>query len=209
MAPALARLDHVIRYVGDIHATHHESLGSCVEAWPIGPFWPDALTSGIAMGGFNLELIQEEVPATPLGIPCLAFEPTSLAIAEDRFRTCGIAFDRYEKVEGDSALLRLRGFTGADGATPQSICTNLAPRGSANLPFEFFLCDYSPFLRAWLSPEHPRFAALARVARIEYGTPDVAGARQLLDSLGYAGSLQIEFVPAERRGVISPLPNYS
>ena len=205
MVPALARLDHVIRYVTDIEAAHRESLANGLEAWPIGPFWPDALTSGIAVGGFNLELIQEEEPTTPLGIPCLAFEPTSLAVAEDRFRDCGIEFNRFEKIESDPALLRLRGFSETVSATPQPICTNLAPRDSEALPFEFFLCGYAPFLRAWLSPDHPRFAALPRVNRILYGTPDVVGARQLLDALGYAGGVEIEFVDADHRGVVGPL----
>jgi hypothetical protein len=206
MAPALARLDHVIQYVPDIRLAHSELMLVQSEAWPIGPFWPGALTSGIAMGGFNLELIQEEVATVPFGPPCLAFEPTSLANAEARFRACGIEFERFEKVESDPGLLRLRGFTEADSATPRWICTNLAPRNSEALAFEFFLCDYSPFLRAWLSPDHPRFAGLSRVNRILYGTPDVVGARQLLDALGYAGDVKIDFVEADQRGVVGPVP---
>lgn len=202
MVPALARLDHVIQYVPDIRSAHAELMLVRSEAWPVGPFWPGALTSGIAMGGFNLELIQEEVPTVPFGTPCLAFEPTSLANAEARFRACGIEFDRFEKVEPDPELLRLRGFSKADCGTPQLICTNLVPLEQESLPFEFFLCDYAPFLKAWLSPEHPRFERVNGVYRIEYGTPDVSGGQELLSALGYLGEVQIEFVESKNRGVL-------
>lgn len=193
---SLARLDHLIYDVPDIEAAHRELVGSYPEAWPIGRFWPSGRTSGVALGGINLELMQPDdgAPQAPAGMT-LAFEPVSLDAAASALSAAGLSAKVFDKFESDPNLLKLRGFSGAQ---TELICRNLVPEGE--LPFDFFICDYSPFLKEWLSPRHPRLHTSHHVVALEYGCPDPDGASRLLSSLGYAGSVEIRFVSnAERR----------
>jgi hypothetical protein len=191
---AITRLDHVIFHVPDIERAHRELTEKFPEAWPVGPFWRPTLTSGIALGGINLELVQssrEEVFGQTL-----AFAPTSLEAASEALERVGIRSYEDEKMESDPELLRLRGFPGAAAQVSQLICRNLLPLDPGPLqpyPVEFFFCDYSPFLKEWLSPEHPRLQTESRVTRILYGTPNPVLATDLLLQLDYPGKIPIEF----------------
>lgn len=176
---SFSRLDHVILRVLDIERIHAslQSMGFA-EAWPIGPFWPSALTSGIAIGGLNLELYQPlDKPLAKGYIDTLVFEPTSLEAVEAK-----IPVRRFEKIEPDPALLRLRGF--AETETPQRICTNLFPLEPA--PIDFFVCEYVPFLRDRLAPQ--RFPMPhGAVVGITTPVPEPEAATAFLKHLGYAG----------------------
>ena len=144
-------LDHLIATVPDSRASHARLLQmGFEEAWPIGPFWPAALTSGLALGGANLELVQPDAGVSETRIDTLVLAPDSVAEGE----AMPPAFDLRDKIEPDPALLELRGFPPEMAATPQTICTNLYPDAS---PFPFFLCLYAPFLKARLAPSN--FAA--------------------------------------------------
>ncbi|MGV3617845.1 MAG: VOC family protein [Fimbriimonas sp.] len=184
-----ARLDHIIVHVPDIQAAHRALLDrGFEEAWPIGPFWPRALTSGIAVGGLNLELLQpSDAEVTTPYAETLVFEPTSLEDATADLAAAGIPVRRFEKVEPDPDLLRLRGFS--EVQTPQKICTNLFPAALA--PLDFFVCDYAPFLRARLAPD--KFAAReGAVTAIEAQVLDPLAASNFLAKMAYAG-IPIEF----------------
>lgn len=178
---AFARLDHVICRVPDIERAHRslQKMGFA-EAWPIGPFWPSALTSGIAPGGLNLELYQPlEDPPKEGYIDTMVFEPTSLDAVAGK-----IPARRFEKIEPNPELLRLRGFSEAESQTPQRICTNLFPTEPS--PIDFFVCDYVPFLRDRLAPGHfpkPHGEIVAITIPVE--DPDAAG--DFLTDLGYTG----------------------
>ncbi|CAN5479399.1 hypothetical protein BH11ARM1_BH11ARM1_10110 [soil metagenome] len=135
------------------------------EAWPVGPFWPSALTSGIALGGVNLEFVQPlNNPPSEASIQTLVFEPTRLSDAIRWYEGMGVAMELREKWEGDPTLLHLRGFEAVD--EPQLICRNLIP--TQKPAFDFFLCEYSPFLKDRLSPD--RFSVFTEVSRIELAT---------------------------------------
>ena len=143
-------LDHLIATVPDVRASHARLLAmGFEEAWPVGPFWPSALTSGVALGGANLELVQPEAGIAEARIETLVLAPETigegLAMAP--------VFEKREKVESDAALLALRGFPPEFTATPQTICVNLYPDAS---PYPFFLCLYVPFLKERLAPERFR-----------------------------------------------------
>ena len=69
-------------------------------------------------------------------------------------------------------------------------------------PFEFFSCDYSAFLKSWLSPSNPRLRTDRRVTEIVYGTPDPEAATRLLNRLGYAGDIAIRFVAHDDRQLL-------
>lgn len=202
---ALARLDHVIFHVPAIHEAHARLARAFPEAWPIGRFWPMGRTSGLALGGINLELVQRDDPVEqPIGTT-LVFEPSSLEAAQQRMRVAGIRSYFEEKVERDPTLLRLRGFPGAASRVPQTICTNLYPVDPGPMepyPFDFFACDYSPFLKAWLSSENPRLRTESRALRVLYGTPEPVRAQNLLLELGYMGAIEIEFTRADARSIL-------
>ncbi len=149
--PWIRRLDHLICEVSDIEEAMElfvNRLGFPV-AWPIGPFWPNALTSGVALGGFNLEFVQSlSEPVTEARIKTLVFEPMDLALAHSRYEQMGFGMELREKWEPDPELLKLRGFSKTDD--PQLICRNLIP--TDNCAIDFFLCDYSLELKKRLSP---------------------------------------------------------
>lgn len=191
---SLARLDHVIYAVLDIEREHARLTEAFPEAWPIGRFWPHGRTSGVALGGLNLELIQPDEPDAKedhLGLT-LVFEPRSLEAAQQALDAAGIRNDVFDKFEQIPELLALRGFTSVASRVPQLICRNVMPT-EPQLPFDFFVCDYSEFLKAWLSPSHPRLATSTRVTDVVFGTPHAAEASALLDRLGYAGDVAITF----------------
>ncbi len=147
----IARLDHIICEVPDIRRAFqrlHAELGFPI-AWPIGPFWPDALTAGLAFGGFNLELVESSIekPAVPV-VSTLVFEPTSILDVKAGLAKLGLAHRTVLKMEDDPELLCLRGFDSTQAETPQEICTNVIPHGVES----FFFCRYSPFLTERLAP---------------------------------------------------------
>lgn len=196
---ALARLDHVIFSVPDIRTAHRRLVSRYPEAWPVGRFWPNGLTSGIAIGGFNLELIQPDTGIeSPVG-HTLVFEPASQEEASRALKSVGLLAVEFDKVEGNAELLRLRGFEQVD--SPQLICRNLLPREADLLPFEFFLCEYVPSLKVRLSSDNSRLVGPPTVTRIQYETPDPSAATSLLDKLGYRGTPRIEFTSAQGRRI--------
>lgn len=142
-------LDHVIAVVPDIRATHGRLLGrGFEEAWPIGPFWPAAQTSGLALGGLNLELVQPDSGVVAPRIETLVLAPTSYA--EGWAMAAPFAPEDREKIEPDPELLALRGFPPEMRREPQAICRNLYP-SEGETPYPFFLCLYAPFLKARLA----------------------------------------------------------
>lgn len=185
-------LDHLIATVPDIRATHARLLGmGFEEAWPPGPFWPSATTSGIALGGANLELVQPDVGVAEARIDTLVLAPADLDEAYATMRPFDVR--EREKREADPRLLLLRGFPPEMCAEPQSICDNLYPHED-EADYPFFLCLYAPFLKARLAPENfaaPRgpLIALSLVA------PDPEAVRRLF--AGKLGSLDLDVVPGE------------
>ena len=185
------RLDHLIATVPDLRATHRRlrALGFR-EAWPPGPFWPAATTSGLALGGANLELVQPDAGVEEARIDTLVLAPDSL----EEGRTIPLAFDEREKLESDAALLSLRGFPPEMAAEPQPICRNLHPREDP-VPYPFFLCLYAPFLKARLAPSnfafpHGPLVGLSLVA------PDPEAVRRLF--AGRLGPLALDVDSGER-----------
>lgn len=173
----VARLDHVICEVSDIRLTHAEWQDrGFPEAWPIGPFWPNALTSGICVGNFNLELYQplDRVPCTP-AIRTAVFEPTSVENAVATLSSLGIEHEVRMKTESDPDLLRLRGFSGDN---PELICTNIVPLDN---DYPFFLCLYAPYLKTRLSPAS--FSVNAPILSTEVRWPRHLD-RQLIETIG-------------------------
>lgn len=172
--PHLRRLDHLICLVPDISAAMHlftEGLGFPV-AWPIGRFWPQGLTSGVALGGLNLEFIQlDEGGPDVATIRTLVFEPVDIVAAAVYYDALGIRTELREKWEPDPTLLRLRGFSDVD--SPQLICRNLVPLDPQ--PVDFFLCEYSPFLHRQLAPE--AFPGLPKVREVVISVPGGVDAR--------------------------------
>lgn len=149
------RLDHIIAVVPDLAASHDRLLSlGFDEAWPPGPFWPHAITSGAALGGVNLELYQPLSSAAQPHIESLVLAPDSLEEGSAYLRGHGLTYQIKKKVEPDPQLLALRGFPETMQKVPQEICTNQLP---VEPPYPFFLCSYVPFLRDRLAPE--RFAA--------------------------------------------------
>ena len=180
-------LDHLIAVVPDLWATHARLLElGFDEAWPPGPFWPSATTSGIALGGANLELMQPDAGVDEARIETLVLAPSSLE--EGRAFMRG-PYEERAKIEPDPALLALRGFPPEDATSPQAICTNLYPEAP---PFPFFLCLYAPFLKARLAPSnfaHPRgpLVGLALTA------PDPEVVRRLF--VGHLGPIELDVDP--------------
>jgi hypothetical protein len=193
---AAVRLDHVIAEVSDILESMAALLGAGYpEAWPVGPFWPSALTSGVCAGTFNLELMQplHRRPGAP-AITTLVYEPVSADWAAAMLSEAGLAYEVREKVEPDADLLRLRGFSEADAAHPQRICTNVVP---TDPPFPFFFCDYAPFLKVRLDPA--RFEVPRPVTELRFGLSDFKVSMRLVEQLGLALA-PIRFEPAEKNG---------
>lgn len=167
----LRRLDHLICETDDIEGAMRlfvDRLGF-PEAWPVGRFWPQGRTSGVALGGINLEFLQaDENPPTEARIRTLVFEPTEIERADLYYREAGRPMRLFDKMEENSDLLRLRGFDEAEARIPQRICLNLIPEAPA--PVDFFLCRYVPMLRERLGPK--AFPGLPRVQRIVVASPE-------------------------------------
>lgn len=161
---ALKRLDHIICRVPDIERfhTHFRDVLGFAEAWPIGQFWPEGRTSGVALGGINLEFL--EAPGETPRATTLVFEPTDIDLAARRFADIEVQTGMFDKIEPDPELLALRGFTGEELESPQLICRNLLLE--SEFPVDMFLCDYAPKLKARLEPE--RFPMpYGKVIRVE------------------------------------------
>lgn len=186
--PALKRLDHLICRVPDIETSHRhftEVLGF-PEAWPVGRFWPEGRTSGLALGGINLEFIQADEGAPSQAITdTLVFEPTSIEVAEAGFTRHGVQTRRFDKVEPNPELLALRGFTGGQLQTPQLICQNLLLESDFAVPL--FLCDYTPFLKDRLTGIKTPYG---RVLSITMRLPK-PGLIWRLGDLGYIGKMEL------------------
>ncbi|RYG36635.1 hypothetical protein EON81_09170 [bacterium] len=191
----LSRLDHFILEVPDIEVAHQAWLGQGLsEAWPIGPFWPSALTSGIALGGVNLELVQP-IERDTKEIHTLVFEPTSIAVAYATLFREGLKPRIAPKVETDPELLALRGFPESMRVGPQRICTNVIPDGDPAL--DFFLCEYAPLLKE-------RLVKPDRDLLVEVALPKKAMA--LLRRLGGCPGLRVvEEGPQRVLAIQSPL----
>lgn len=174
------RLDHMIATVPDIAVTHRRLLDlGFGEAWPPGPFWPGALTSGVALGGANLELYQPLEGTVRPKIETIVLAPDDLSEGRSFLEDLGLPYEIFEKVEEDPELLALRGFPPELCAAPQAICTNLLPH---NPPYPFFLCVYAPFLKARLAPE--RFPApQGPMVAVRLLSPNPETVRPLAESL--------------------------
>jgi hypothetical protein len=135
------------------------------EAWPPGPFWPQAVTSGVALGGVNLELFEPATGSERARIETLVLAPSSLE--EGAVFLQGFQFEERRKLEPDPSLLALRGFPPSMTNEPQEICVNQIP---LDPPYPFFLCSYMPFLLERLNPS--RFTAPhGAVVRLELSSP--------------------------------------
>jgi len=187
---AFARLDHLLCDVPDIEEAFtlfHDQLGFPV-AWPIGRYWPQGRTCGIALGGANLEFIQNDSdPISEAVIRCVAFEPTSFV--REAFEREGIPYEVFEKKEADPALLRLRGMRADDGE--QLLCINFLPLDRAALPFPFFACDYEPGVKARLSFPAAIMPDGNELQEVVIGVPDPAAMTSQLERLGIDGGVSI------------------
>lgn len=168
-SPWFRRLDHLICEVPDIDAAMERFTGlGFPVAWPIGRFWPQGRTAGVALGGFNLEFLEpDRHPPEEPWISTLVFEPTSFDEAKVALTHRGVEVDVFDKWETDPERLRQRGYPESEAAEPQRICRNLYPKGP--FPIAFFVCDYAPHLRARLSPE--AFSGVPPVDEIVLGLP--------------------------------------
>ena len=189
-------LDHLIATVPDIRATHRRLLGlGFEEAWPIGPFWPVALTSGVALGGANLELVQPDAGADEARIETLVLAPADhkeavafMAPFNERQR---------DKDESDPHLLALRGFPPEMAARTQRICDNRYP-GEGEAKYPFFLCLYAPFLKDRLAPSN--FAApRGSLTKLALVAPEPEAVRRLF--AGHLGPVELEVDTGERSRV--------
>lgn len=191
----LRRLDHIVLQVPDIEAAHARLLAmGFAEAWPVGRTWSVGPTSGVALGGMNLELSQpnEDAPDAP-GLAELVFEPLPGA---DLSRVGRVS----EKIEGDPERLAARGFPPEITGEPQRICTNAFPAGAA---WPWFVCDYAPLLRERLGPG--AFAApFGSVVRVEVGPlrvrPRFAPVAGEPDLAAFLGAVEVERGPIVVRG---------
>ena len=182
-------LDHLIATVPDLRASHQRLLAwGFEEAWPPGPFWPAATTSGIALGGANLELVQPDSGVAEPWIDTLVLAPESL----EEGRAIPLAFEERAKLEPDPALLALRGFPPERTREPQTICTNLYP---LDAPYPFFLCLYVPFLKARLAPAN--FAApRGPIRELSLSAPDPGRVRSLFG--GRVGTISLDVARGDR-----------
>ena len=187
---ALKRLDHLICRVPDIEFYHRRlrEIGF-PEAWPVGRFWPEGRTSGIGLGGLNLELIQpdEGAPSQPI-CDTLVFEPVSLEAGEQAFARLGYRTERYEKWESDPELLKMRGFSEEGSQTEQLICKNLYP--DPTFPVPLFMCEYSNGLARRLGREQVGDSPAGPVLAIEVQM-EKPGQLWVLAELGYLGSVEL------------------
>lgn len=190
-------LDHLIAVVPDLMATHRRLLDAGFdEAWPPGPFWPSATTSGIALGGANLELVQPDEGVSGAKIETIVLAPTSLEEGRAVLADLGLAYEEREKIEPDPKLLALRGFSAEDAKSPQRICTNQLP---ADPPYPFFHCCYSPFLKERLAPERfrqPRGPIVALVLT----SPDPEAVRRMF--AGHLGPIELDVELGSTSGVV-------
>lgn len=170
------RVDHVICRVPDIRAAHAAMLAlGFAEAWPVGPFWRPHLTSGLHLGGVNLELFE---PAEGIAAPIA----DTIVFAGDPPPGYRIAV----KTEADPELLRLRGFS---GEREEVICTNgFPPEGD---PFDHFFCRYAPFLADRLAVAKGPFGA---VREIVVATSDISGRFSTVDP-------KLTFVPGNAQKI--------
>ncbi len=169
-------------------------------AWPIGRFWPYGLTAGVALGGINLEFLQlDEGSVAVARIRTLVFEPIDLHEAVATLEGLGLPMRISEKWEDDPEKLRLRGYSAVESQERQLICRNAIPVEAPAI--DFFLCDYSPALKARLGPG--TFPGLAPVREVVWGSPFAAVDADCLKFFGLAGvgpSLALKEWP--ERGVV-------
>ena len=179
--PAFQRLDHLLCNVPDIEEAFdlfHNRLGFPI-AWPIGRFWPNGRTCGIALGGVNLEFIQRDAePTKEAVIRRIAFQPTGHV--QEALRHEHIPFTVFEKRESEPELLRLRGMPVDQGE--QLLCTNTLP-DEDKLEFPFFACDYALIPKAALSPNAFEIPDGNSVKEIVIGHPQPAAVKSQLDRL--------------------------
>jgi hypothetical protein len=189
-------LDHLIAVVPDLKTTHRRLIDAGFEeAWPPGPFWPGATTSGIALGGANLELYQPAAGASHSRIETIVLAPSSLDEGRKVLDDLGLAYEEHEKIEPDPALLALRGFPPDLTATPQTICVNHLP---VDPPFRFFLCSYAPFLRERLASSafsQPRGSIIGLTLR----ALEPEAVRRLF--AGHLGPIELNVEPGETNEV--------
>lgn len=191
----LKRLDHLICEVPDIRTAMRWFVfeRGYPEAWPVGPFWPNALTSGVALGGINLEFLQSlERPVEEPVIRTLVFEPSDLEESIAYYASFGFPMTLRDKWEPNPELLLLRGFTPEESATPQRICRNLVPDEKPTV--DFFLCEYVPFLKQRLGPS--AFPGLTPVRKVIVEIPSTSSFEPNLIPLDPAAPIQLEFRPA-------------
>jgi len=186
---AFQRLDHLLCDVPDIDEAFdlfHNRLGFPV-AWPIGRFWPHGRTCGIALGGANLEFIQNDnEPTREAVIRRIAFQPT--AELHDVLRREHIPFTVFEKRESDPELLLLRALPADQGE--QLLCTNTLP-DEDKLEFPLFACEYAPIPKAALAPTAFEIPGDNALLEIVIGHQEPAAVKSQLERLGIAAGVQI------------------
>ncbi|RYG30866.1 hypothetical protein EON81_24080 [bacterium] len=156
-----SRIDHIVLQVPDIAAAHASlrALGFD-EAWPVGRNWPHGPTSGVALGGINLELLQPDLdPPVRPALAEIVFAPhPDVPLAE---------YGKViEKNEADPAKLAARGLPPELQGVPQRICTNAFPDADSLWPH--FVCDYAPWLAHQLAADSYGVPH-ALVRRVEVG----------------------------------------
>jgi hypothetical protein len=195
------RLDHLLCDVPDIDAAFdlfHNRLGFPV-AWPIGRYWPQGKTCGLALGGVNLEFIQTDGnPVTTARIQTIAFEPTDRI--QEMFDREGIPFKRLEKWESDDSLLRMRGLPTGQGA--QLLCTNYDP-GEYAIEFSFFACKYSITARRKLLPQALPVPSHNAVEQVVLGHPDPSRLTEQFRRLGIEEGVRLSVVTHAVKEVVA------
>lgn len=186
--PAFKRLDHLLCDVPDIEGAFRlftEELRFPV-AWPIGRYWPQGRTCGVALGGANLEFIQpDESPPLEARIETLAFEPTREL--HSTLDAHGTPYEVFEKRESDAKLLRLRSLPDDQGE--QLLCVNTSP--SEPMEFDLFACRYTPLLQEKLSPKNLRPSDGNELQEVVLGHPFPDALERQLAKLGVEGGVRI------------------
>lgn len=199
MAKAFHRLDHLICQVPDIESAFRlftEDLGFPV-AWPIGRFWPQGRTAGIALGGANLELLQEdETPTRQAYIRVLAFEPTAEILPI--LRSERIGYKVFRKKESNPELLALRNLPTDQGE--QELCTNTLP-DEAKLEFRMFACDYAPIPKSQLSPSAFQVQNVLQEVVLGHSNPDRLESQ--LKRLGIESGVKLSVVKHPTKEVVA------
>ena len=155
-------------------------------------------TCGLALGGVNLELIQNDSgTATEANIRRVAFEPTDRV--QEVFDREGIPYKTFEKWESDDSLLRLRGMPAGQGA--QLLCTNFLP-GDYAIEFPFFGCRYSVFVRRKLIPAALPLADGNAVLEVVLGHPDPGRLSEQLGRLGIQEGVKLSVVKHPEKEVV-------